>query len=87
MANWAQQDAKKALNLNKGKIKYLTLVAKQDREINEMRMLLRKLVGSTYLKTELGSLKEKDREEHANSKLLKTEQYNVTIRLLLCGCY
>lgn len=82
MANWAQQDVKKALDLNKDKLKYLTMVAKQDREINEMRMLLHKLVGSTYLKAELGSSKGKDREEH-----LKTEQYNVTLRLLLCGCY
>ena len=82
MANWAQQDVKKALDLNKDKLKYLTMVAKQDREINEMRMLLHKLVGSTYLKAELGSSKGKDRKKH-----LKTEQYNVTLRLLLCGCY
>lgn len=40
IANWAQQDAKKALNINKDKLKYLTMVPEYDRDINESRIVI-----------------------------------------------
>lgn len=40
IANWAQQGAKKALNINKDKLKYLTMVPEYDRDISESRIVI-----------------------------------------------
>lgn len=40
IANWAQQGAKKVLNINKDKLKYLTMVPEYNRDISESRIVI-----------------------------------------------